>query len=1164
MAQIIQIKRTAVPVGEVNVNKPTALLKDDAGNNATLEEGELLWATATVDTVGSGVLYVGNGTESGTGADMIGGTAFTSMLNPDDTDTAKTVLSQATTAAAGSLALADIGATNTVTLEAPNNVTSDSVIKLPTAAGVVEASALLSANADGKVAANLISTAKVTGETGLDANNSGITNTGTIANVTAIDKVADTTTPIPSGSVLIDTSGVDAGGNSPPHEDGLWNEGDDYVNAGDSPGVDVDLGYTGQLDVGGISLNAAQGKIQGSTLDAGAIVASESITTNEFTAASGAYIIDVSGNVNTTAEIRSTRTDGDTPMIIDDGSITNALNVQADGTVTADKFTDGVASLEDGQLTGSAGVTVTAGGNVTSPVLQTTGGAAKLDGDAVSGATLALSGNAAIKGTLEVSSGIVQTSTSDVTIADSMVQVAADGFGQNVTNDLGWFGNTSRELVAGDTGIIGQPRTIRVILATDATTYGFVHGDGAGTGVLTKNHVDGAGNAAPAGGWAAGDAFVVGPVNYPTTDNSGNWALGNKYLTYAGMAYDTFSGDFKLLQNDTKPGTNWDTGTSTKATLVADLTGDVTGDLTGNADTVTTNANLTGGVTSVGNAATVVTNANLTGDVTSVGNATVIAPDAVHATMINEDVAGTNLLVDQSTGALNVDLTATTAGSINAQISTKITNEATSTISGATDTTISGALAEKDVFSYDDTNDVWVNRTLSAAGIQPTTGNANGSTAGLMSSAHYTKVEGVATNATNTAAPEYPAGSPIPVANTDANNLNDGLMSEAMATKLAGIAEGATAGATGSKLEDLSDVPTPVVGDNGFKLQAIHDGTNISYDWTTDDDTNRIEDADNTVLNSHVNWGTGSADQIDTDDIPEGTKKFYATSLFNTDLGTKTTNDLAEGAGGSPNLYYTDERVDDRVGHQTNGLIKKSADNALTWVYADNGAGAGTLTPTVSLAGFSTSDLSQGTNEYYTSTKADARANAMIAAADTGDLSEGTNKYYTNERVDDRVANQTNGLIQKSANDSLTWVYTDSDENTAGTLVPTVSLTPFDTDALSEGTTGTSNLYYTNDRVTTQVGTLSSSTATADTIVKWDGSKNINSDGLTIGATGIAGVASQDIKVTTNASSDSVVVTFGSGGSAKTITLGNSGITAVGDSMSLSGFTADGGTLVSQ
>jgi len=53
----------------------------------------------------------------------------------------------------------------------------------------------------------------------------------------------------------------------------------------------------------------------------------------------------------------------------------------------------------------------------------------------------------------------------------------------------------------------------------------------------------------------------------------------------------------------------------------------------GNAATVTTNANLTGGVTSVGNAATVVTNANLTGDVTSVGNATTIGAGKVTEAM---------------------------------------------------------------------------------------------------------------------------------------------------------------------------------------------------------------------------------------------------------------------------------------------------------------------------------------------------------------------------------------------------------------------------------------------------------------------------------------------------------------------------------------------------
>ena len=63
--------------------------------------------------------------------------------------------------------------------------------------------------------------------------------------------------------------------------------------------------------------------------------------------------------------------------------------------------------------------------------------------------------------------------------------------------------------------------------------------------------------------------------------------------------------------------------TAGNVTTNANLTGMVTS--VGNTTTVVTNANLTGGVTSVGNATTVVTNANLTGDVTSVGNATTLA-----------------------------------------------------------------------------------------------------------------------------------------------------------------------------------------------------------------------------------------------------------------------------------------------------------------------------------------------------------------------------------------------------------------------------------------------------------------------------------------------------------------------------------------------------------
>ena len=65
------------------------------------------------------------------------------------------------------------------------------------------------------------------------------------------------------------------------------------------------------------------------------------------------------------------------------------------------------------------------------------------------------------------------------------------------------------------------------------------------------------------------------------------------------------------------------TGTTITATTFSGAGTSLTGTASGlTAGNVTTNANLTGGVTSVGNAATVVTNANLTGAVTSVGNAT--------------------------------------------------------------------------------------------------------------------------------------------------------------------------------------------------------------------------------------------------------------------------------------------------------------------------------------------------------------------------------------------------------------------------------------------------------------------------------------------------------------------------------------------------------------
>ena len=85
-----------------------------------------------------------------------------------------------------------------------------------------------------------------------------------------------------------------------------------------------------------------------------------------------------------------------------------------------------------------------------------------------------------------------------------------------------------------------------------------------------------------------------------------------------------------------------------------------------------------------------------------------------------------------------------------------------------------------------------------------------------------------------------------------------------------------------------------------------------------------------------VNTFTGAV-SLDTDNIPEGTAKYYATSLFNTDFATKTTTDLAEGT----NLYYTDARSRAAV-----SVTQASASGTGALAY-DNGTGVFTYTPPV-------------------------------------------------------------------------------------------------------------------------------------------------------------------------------------------------------------------------
>jgi len=159
----------------------------------------------------------------------------------------------------------------------------------------------------------------------------------------------------------------------------------------------------------------------------------------------------------------------------------------------------------------------------------------------------------------------------------------------------------------------------------------------------------------------------------------------------------------------------------------------------------------------------------------------------------------------------------------------------------------------------------------------------------------------------------------------------------------------------------------------------------------------------------------------DTDDVAEGSTNLYWTQArFNSALTAKSTSDLSEGT----NLYYTSARFDTAFGGKTTANLSEHA----TALYYTNARARGSVSATASGAGsdisynnstgvfsvttyktadfntdFSaqyTTNLSEGTNLYYTEARADARVDAGFTAKDTDSLSEGSvNLYYSDVRA---------------------------------------------------------------------------------------------------------------------------------------------------------------------
>ena len=194
--------------------------------------------------------------------------------------------------------------------------------------------------------------------------------------------------------------------------------------------------------------------------------------------------------------------------------------------------------------------------------------------------------------------------------------------------------------------------------------------------------------------------------------------------------------------------------------------------------------------------------------------------------------------------------------------------------------------------------------------------------------------------------------------------------------------------------------------------------TNSDLDKLQINGTDILTHSGGVVTLKNVTFDDASEVSINTDNLTQGsTNLFYATSLFNTDFASKSTSDLAEGT----NLYYTDARAISAVQSQSINLgsnnITTTGKILFSNVYATEGdlpsastyhgmfahvhatgkgyyAHAGNWIKLIDETSSTTTNLTEGTNLYYT----DARVNALLGGG-------GGTTYATETFVSTAISN---------------------------------------------------------------------------------------------------------------------------------------------------------------
>ena len=233
---------------------------------------------------------------------------------------------------------------------------------------------------------------------------------------------------------------------------------------------------------------------------------------------------------------------------------------------------------------------------------------------------------------------------------------------------------------------------------------------------------------------------------------------------------------------------------------------------------------------------------------------------------------------------------------------------------------------------------------------------------------------------------------------------------------------------------DLDSESLSLLGGTGISSAASGNGVTFSIGQAVGTSDNVVFGVVTAALTGNVTGQVSDISNHSTSDLSEGSSLYFTNArsfaAFDTRLTTKDTDDLQEG---STNLFFTNERSDDRVA----ALIQNGT--GLTWTYDD---AAGTFTGVVSLSPFNTSQLSESGSLYFT----EARARASIsensaqlsydsstgvltyAQGNSDTVAEGsTNLFFT----DARVATKVDSYVNKAFVDALNVVAASTSGNSA-------------------------------------------------------------------------------------------------------------------------------------